>query len=119
MCQPNVTERGIDEMTSRFNAQTRPDHAKRLDQLRQELASSVFVVSCASETARFGVLGCLNAQLAFAQKLRLKPDAIERGLNLPFSLGYIFGAAAWHIDRYQVTRPGPDADSLKRAPKWM
>jgi hypothetical protein len=49
--------------------------------------------------------------LAIAQKL-LGRKALEDRLSLPFSLGYVFGAAAWHTDRFQVKRPGRDADEV-------
>jgi hypothetical protein len=86
----------------RFSRETRTNHAERYRVLAQELAASLFEKAPAWEVARDGVLGCLNYQLA---KL-VGRDALEDRLNLPFSLGYVFGAAAWFTYRFQVKRPG-------------
>jgi hypothetical protein len=95
----------------RFTAETRPDHSERLNALTAELAASVFEKSTPAETARYGILGCLNHQLAIAQKI-LSSEALEVAIGSPFSLGYIFGVAAWYSDRSGVPRPSPDADGL-------
>ena len=46
------------------------------------------------------------------RKVGLPREALEAAIGSPFSLGYIFGVAAWHSDRWGVPRPSPDADGL-------
>jgi hypothetical protein len=94
-----------------YSGAKRPDHAERLRALKMALATAVFEPPDPSATAIFGVAGSLNHQLAIAQKIGIAGDAFEAAIRAPFALGYILGAAAWHADRYGVTR-GPDADKV-------
>lgn len=94
-----------------YSGTTRPDHAERLRALQAALATDVFGPPDPSATAIFGVAGSLNQQLAIAQKIGIAGDAFEAAIRAPFALGYILGTAAWHADRYGVSR-GPDADKV-------
>lgn len=113
-------ERVSIEPGHQYSASTRPDHAERLRTLKAQLSEEVLGALDPSGTAmpdpsgaaRYGVAGCLNQQLALAQKIGLPKDALESALRSPFVLGYIVGSAAWHADRYSVPRPGPEADKL-------
>jgi len=78
---------------ARFTAETRPDHSERLQALKAELAANVFEKSAPAETARYGILGCLNQQLAISQNVGLPSKALEAAIGSPFSLGYIFASS--------------------------
>ena len=91
---------------------TRPNHAERYRTLRAELAADVFGAWEPSKTAIYGIAGALNYQLALAQKMGIPKDTLEAAIRAPFALGYIFGGAAWHADRFAVPRPSPEADKV-------
>jgi hypothetical protein len=101
------------EKSAPYLTATRPDHAERYRTLFADLGRDLFGEKWEpSKTAIYGIAGSLNQQLALAQKLGIPKDALEAAIRPPFSLGYIFGGAKWHVDRYAVPRPGTEADKV-------
>ena len=97
---------------AKWTAETRPDHRIRYREHMASLKAKVFGVGNPAETAYFGIVGTLCDQLALAQLVLISKYDLEIALSSRFVLGYIFGTAAWHMQRYGVPRTGPMADQL-------
>jgi len=97
---------------AKWTAVTRPDHRVRYREHMAALKAKIFGVGDPAETAYFGIVGTLCDQLALAQLVLISKDDLEIALSTQFVLGYIFGTAAWHLQRYGVPRAGAAADQL-------
>jgi hypothetical protein len=98
-----------------WTVETRPEHLLRFEELRKELAGSVFNQTTHTDQASqafFWIAGLINNQLALMQKAGLLDTEGERILRGTFSLGYLFGIAAWFSDERGIARPSADADRL-------
>ena len=98
-----------------WTVETRPQHRLRYEKLFNELAASVLDPTTHADQASqafFRIAGLINNQLGLMQQVGLLDIEGERVLREPFSLGYLFGVAAWCSDERGIPRPSADADQL-------